>query len=328
MGRERSDGTKREEGERIKRDRSRRQDRQLVQKKKRKALIFSDILLICAVLVFCYAGYRLVRIYLDYQTGRNEYKALEELAAPEAEQPVTEGFADSMEENLVHEADSTNLNLDAFSSGLRFEKMVNPIDFEELLEINQDVVGWLKVDAIDQINYPIVQGEDNEYYLHRTVQQTDNFAGSIFMDYTNSANFGDRNTILYGHNMKDGSMFVQLKKFRENDALEKSRYFWIYTPDYIYKYEIFSVAEVGLYGIEYQVSFEKPEDFEVFLENAKVQSEVQTDTEVKLTDTVVTLSTCTGDASTRLIVVGKRVRTYEAVKQKSGFMAMNQPLQE
>ena len=181
------------------------------------------------------------------------------------------------------------------------------------------MIGWLEMEAVDTINYPIVQGEDNDYYLHRTFQRTDNFAGSIFMDYMNKSNFGQRNTIVYGHNMKNGSMFGSLKNYRDQEVYKKSPYFWIYTPTRIYKYEIFSCAEVDKFGQDYQITFRDKEDFQEFIYHAQDQSLYDTGVDVDYTDTVVTLSTCTGNEATRFIVQGKRVRTYQAVPKAGGY---------
>ncbi len=88
----------------------------------------------------------------------------------------------------------------------------NPIDFTQLLSVNSDIVGWLRIRALD-ISYPVVQGKDNDYYLHRTFEKTDNFAGCLFVNSYNMGDFTDQNTIIYGHNMKNGSMFGKLKNF-------------------------------------------------------------------------------------------------------------------
>ena len=82
--------------------------------------------------------------------------------------------------------------------------MKNPIDFESLDAVNSDIIGWIRIGALD-ISYPVAQSEDNDYYLHRTFEKKDNFAGCIFVDFHNSSQFTDPNTIVYGHNMKDGS---------------------------------------------------------------------------------------------------------------------------
>lgn len=278
--------------------------------------VISTLVLLIAIGIFCFAAWKLVTIYLDYKTGVDEYTALEEYADNEK---VTEGLEDSMDANDTMGDEWGDAELTEQNGGSRFESMENPIDFDSLQEINPDVIGWLEMEAVDTINYPIVQGEDNDYYLHRTFQRTDNFAGSIFMDYMNKSNFGQRNTIVYGHNMKNGSMFGSLKDYRDQEVYQKSPYFWIYTPTRIYKYEIFACAEVDKFGQDYQITFRDKEDFREFIYRAQDQALYDTGVDVDYTDTVVTLSTCTGNEATRFIVQGKRVRTYQAVPKAGGY---------
>lgn len=280
----------------------------------------STLVLIIAVGVLVYAGYKLVRIYMDYKVGTDEYAAIEDqIVRSDAAQESTEGFeADVMDENNTMGDNWGDTVLDEKTSGKVFEKMENPIDFASLEAINSDVIGWIEMEAID-ISYPVVQGTDNNYYLHRTIQKTDNFAGTIFMDFQNHKNFGDRNSILYGHNMKNGSMFGMLKKYREQETYDKSPYFWIYTKDFIYKYEIYSCAEVDQYSQDYQITFQDRASFEEFLNRTKNQSAIETGIDVEYGDTVITLSTCTGNDTTRFIVQGKRIRTYQAVEKLGGY---------
>lgn len=279
--------------------------------------VISTLIIIAALGVFCFAGYNLIKIYLDYKVGTDEYNELAEMAVDETR--TTEGFnADEMTDNNTMGDTWGDAVLDEAATGEKYEEMENPIDFDSLLAINTDVVGWIEMEAVD-ISYPIAQGGDNNYYLHRTIQKTDNFAGSIFLDFQNHRNFGDRNSVIYGHNMKNGSMFGILRKYREQETWDKSRYFWIYTPDYIYKYEIFSCAEVDKLSDDYRITFSDRADFEAFLERIKGQSLVQNDTAVEYGDTIVTLSTCTGNEATRFIVQGKRVRTYKAVPKAGGY---------
>ncbi|MDY3918300.1 MAG: class B sortase [Candidatus Limivivens sp.] len=188
--------------------------------------------------------------------------------------------------------------------------MTSPVDFDSLKEINEDIIGWLKVGALD-LSYPITQAEDNDYYLHRTFERVDNFAGCIFMDYQNHLNFLDDNTMIYGHNMKDGSMFGTLRKFLEEGVYDSDPYFWIYTPKRIYKYHIFNCTTVGTVSTTYTLNFGTRQAFQDYLDVAVEQAEVETD-EMTLDsgDKIATLSTCTGDTSTRFVVQGKLERIY------------------
>lgn len=261
------------------------------QKKKKKSDVLLTIALIVAIAVFCYAAFNLYHIYTEYKKGTDEYNQIEEMA-------VTERDADSAE------VAGPNVQL----------KPPIEVDFDKLKSVNEDVVGWIYVDALPDISYPIVKGKDNQTYLHQTYEKNYNFAGTIFVDYENSGDFSDCNTLVYGHNMKNGSMFGHLKKFREDDKLYKQdKYFWILTPERNYRYEIISAYTTGVNSDTYTLFKGPGEEFEKYLETIKGYSEIQTDdTDLTIKDRIVTLSTCTGNESTRFVVQGKRVDAEDA----------------
>ena len=261
------------------------------QKKKRKSDVLLTIALIVAIAVFCYAAFNLYHIYTEYKKGTDEYNQIEEMA-------VTERDADSAE---------------VAGPSAQIKPPIE-VDFDKLKSVNEDVVGWIYVDALPDISYPIVKGKDNQTYLHQTYEKNYNFAGTIFVDYENSGDFSDCNTLVYGHNMKNGSMFGHLKKFREDDKLYKQdKYFWILTPERNYRYEIISAYTTGVNSDTYTLFKGPGEEFEKYLETIKGYSEIQTDdTDLTIKDRIVTLSTCTGNESTRFVVQGKRVDAEDA----------------
>ena len=261
------------------------------QKKKKKSDVLLTIALIVAIAVFCYAAFNLYHIYTEYKKGTDEYNQIEEMA-------VTERDADSAE------VAGPNAQL----------KPPIEVDFDKLKSVNEDVVGWIYVDALPDISYPIVKGKDNQTYLHQTYEKNYNFAGTIFVDYENSGDFSDCNTLVYGHNMKNCSMFGHLKKFRENDKLYKQdKYFWILTPERNYRYEIITAYTTGVNSDTYTLFKGPGEEFEKYLETIKGYSEIKTDdTDLTIKDRIVTLSTCTGNESTRFVVQGNRVDAEDA----------------
>ena len=261
------------------------------QKKKKKSDVLLTIALIVAIAVFCYAAFNLYHIYTEYKKGTDEYNQIEEMA-------VTERDADSAE---------------VAGPSAQIKPPIE-VDFDKLKSVNEDVVGWIYVDALPDISYPIVKGKDNQTYLHQTYEKNYNFAGTIFVDYENSGDFSDCNTLVYGHNMKNGSMFGHLKKFREDDRLYKQdKYFWILTPELNYRYEIISAYTTGVNSDTYTLFKGPGEEFEKYLETIKGYSEIQTDdTDLTIKDRIVTLSTCTGNESTRFVVQGKRVDAEDA----------------
>lgn len=260
------------------------------QKKKKKSDVLLTIALVVAIAVFCYAAYNLYHIYTEYKKGTDEYNAIEQMA-------VTERDPDSEE---VAGPDAQ-------------PKAPIEVDFDKLRSINEDVIGWIYVDALPDISYPIVQGKDNQTYLHQTYEKTYNFAGTIFVDYENGRDFNDCNTLVYGHNMKNGSMFGHLKKLSEDQTLyDKDKYFWILTPGKNYRYEIISAYTTGVNSDTYTLFKGPGEEFEEYLKKIKSYSDIKTDdTELTIKDKIVTLSTCTGNESTRFVVQGKRVNTEE-----------------
>lgn len=261
------------------------------QKKKKKSDVLLTIALIAAIAVFCYAAFNLYHIYTEYKKGTDEYNQIEAMA-------VTGRDADSTE---------------VAGPSAQIKPPIE-VDFDKLKSVNEDVVGWIYVDALPDISYPIVKGKDNQTYLHQTYEKNYNFAGTIFVDYENSGDFSDCNTLVYGHNMKNGSMFGHLKKFREDDKLYKQdKYFWILTPERNYRYEIITAYTTSVNSDTYTLFKGPGEEFEKYLETIKGYSEIKTDdTDLTIKDRIVTLSTCTGNESTRFVVQGKRVDAENA----------------
>lgn len=259
--------------------------RQNSKKPKKKGDIVLTLALIVAVAVFCFAAYNLFHIYTEYKKGTDEYNHIEQMAVTERDPESTEEASDT-EQGLQPPFD---------------------VDFAALQGVNPDVVGWIYIEALDGISYPVVQGEDNEEYLHTTYENNYNFAGTIFIDYENSRDFSDCNTLVYGHNMKNGSMFGRLKKFSEDQTTyEKSKYFWIFTPEKDYRYEIISAYTTGVNSDTYTLFKGPGDEFQEYLDTIKGYSEIETDdTELTIKDRIVTLSTCTGNDATRYVVQGR-----------------------
>lgn len=269
------------------------------------------IVMLAALAVFLYSGYTLYGFYKEYKKSSDEYDNLENSYAVDQEQESEN--IDNLEDDDALQSISGQEVRTVLEDGEEktLPVLKNPIDFTQLLSVNSDIVGWLRIRALD-ISYPVVQGKDNDYYLHRTFEKTDNFAGCLFVNSYNMGDFTDQNTIIYGHNMKNGSMFGKLKNFNDPEVFKKSRYFWIFTPDFIYQYRIFSASVVDKTGLTYQISF-TDDEFDQFISRAYSNSVVDSqDVTVTKEDRIVTLSTCTGDDSTRFVVMGKLAQIYAA----------------
>lgn len=176
------------------------------------------------------------------------------------------------------------------------------IDFEDLWETNEDVVAWIYIPGTE-VDYPILRSEtDDSYYLHHTVDGKEGLPGSIYMEKYNSENFVDYNTILYGHNMKNGTMFGSLKQYTAEEFMDENCYIYIYRPDYTFKYQIFAALDVNDDYLWGNYDFTNQEDYQEFLdyvyENESSDSVIKDAPEVTKDDYILTLSTCRSGQST------------------------------
>lgn len=251
-----------------------------------------SIILILALGVFLFSAVKLVQIFLEYKEGTDEYNRVREYvtAIPEEEEQEEENNTEGEE--------------------VQEEKPQAPqVDWEGLLAKNKNVIGWIQIEGTE-ISYPIMKGTDNSYYLKHTFEGNYNIAGSIFVDYMNSSDFEDCNTLIYGHNMKNGSMFGMLRKHFKDEASVPGKYIWVCTPQQNYRYEIFSSHVVDAAGEVYTLFPEAGEPFAEYLEHMVQQSMVDYKVPVTKDDKIITLSTCTGNDATRFVVQAKREGAY------------------
>ncbi len=178
------------------------------------------------------------------------------------------------------------------------------IDFRVARELNGDIVGWIVGGEI--IDYPIVRGTDNDYYLTHLVNHERNKVGSIFMDYRNQGDFFDRATVVYGHNMKDGSMFASLMRYKSQDYFDQFPTMRLYTPkgDYIIKLFAGKVVD-GNEDLACYVSAGTG-DFYDQLDALRKVSTFHSNTVVEADDRILILCTCSHEtANARFAVFGK-----------------------
>lgn len=178
---------------------------------------------------------------------------------------------------------------------------------DNLFEKNIDYRGWIKIDNTN-INYPILQGQDNEEYLYKDINNEYIVSGSIFMNYLNNG-FDDQNTVLFGHNMKNGTMFANLKKYKEEDFFYNNNDIEIDLSNGEYlKYKVFSVYITDINDNYTKTSFEDKDEYKEFLERIKNKSIYKSDISVNENDKIITLSTCSYEFDdARLVVTGKLI---------------------
>lgn len=177
------------------------------------------------------------------------------------------------------------------------------IDFEKLSNTNSDVVAWLRVNNTN-IEYPVVQAKNNEYYLYHSFNKTENGAGWIFADYRNKLDKTDKNIVIYGHNRKDKSMFGTLNKVLEKEWYEneENRKIVLITPEEKCNYEIFSVYKVPNEDYYISTNFRDETEFKSFINNIKSRSVYNFKTEVDENSQILTLSTCGTTSKYRVAV--------------------------
>ena len=181
------------------------------------------------------------------------------------------------------------------------------LNLEALRQINPDVVGWILIPGTE-VNYPLMQGQDNDYYLNRTWDEQENDVGSIFLEHLNRPDFTDFNTIVYGHNMIDGSMFASLRKYRQQSHWEEHPYVYIRSDLGVYRYEIFSSYLADVESNTYGIGFSGEESKGRFLDWIIGLSDITTDVRPEPTDRILTLSTCSGRGHTTRWVVHARLK--------------------
>ena len=184
------------------------------------------------------------------------------------------------------------------------------IDFEALYAINSDVNSWLYIPGTP-VSYPIMYGNDNHKYLTTTFDKKSNILGSIFMDYRNNPEFQDFNTIIYGHNTKNDSMFGSLKKYKDQAYADEHPYVHIITENEVRLYEIFSVYETPATSNTYTIWFGSGYSYVNYLAEMASKSVVAIGSPPEDIEYIITLSTCTGGAKVmRLVLQAKPLKIY------------------
>ena len=232
---------------------------------KNKKLAY-DIIIVCLLVVIGFSGYKIYTIVSGYMASRNTYEDIREDVAKE-------GFT-------------------------------GDINWDKLRKTNEDVVGWIYLED-SNIDYPIVKSHDNKEYLNTLFDKTYGVSGSIFVDCNTKKPFEQFSTVVYGHHMKDGSMFNNLKRFKDRDYADSHSRFELITPDEKYHLEV--SAFLNIPADSYIYTSNVPEDErEEFLTAINNLAEYKTDVKLKENDKIVVLSTCAYEyEGARYVIIGK-----------------------
>ena len=180
------------------------------------------------------------------------------------------------------------------------------IDFDALKSINPDVIGWIYSEGT-VIDYPVVQGSDNDYYLHHLFDGTSNSSGTVFLDYTKNKDFTSKNSILYAHNMKNGSMFASLMGYKDQEYYDSHQTIDLYTPDKNYEIEVVYGFVIDAYKWD-DNGFASDDNVEDLLLHAKSNTTFDSGKTISSDDKIITLSTCSYEIEEgRYVLIGKLV---------------------
>ena len=233
------------------------------------------------------SGYKIYEYYHEYRVGEDIYKAI----------------SDSVQINEEDSSDNKTISVEDDSTDGDDMIKRQIICFDKLKEINSDAVGWIRIED-SEIDYPVLQCNDNKTYLTQTITGEYNKSGSIFVDCMVETPFENSNTVIYGHNMKDNNMFGSLKKYRNEEWFITHPIILIQTESDLLEYEIFSVHIVDENEEAYQLDFESQSvEFYNWLLKMKNDSLYDTFVTPEYSDVIITLSTCTNASNSERLVV-------------------------
>lgn len=233
-------------------------NRQRKNKQGRSGKVFLNILIIVLLVVMAVSGIQLGRAWYRYHTGTKAYEQIQKTAGTDGR---SAGKSDSR-------------------------------DWAVLQKKYKDIKAWLKQDGT-VINYPVAQADDNQYYLYRLISGKWNVKGSLFIDFRNKHPFQDFLTVIYGHRMKDHSMFWHIADYRKASYYSRHPDMMLYTPDGNYKLKIFAAATIPASSPRYQFNFKTKRDKQEYLNWIQKKTVLHTNVKVSAEDHIVMLSTCT-----------------------------------
>ena len=195
------------------------------------------------------------------------------------------------------------------SEYIKNEEVNVHIDFDSLSKVNPDVVGYLKVNNT-KIDYVVVKGKDNDYYLNHNFNKKRNVSGWVFADYTVNFDGNDKNIVIYGHNMRNGTMFGTLKNILDKNWYlnEENRKILFVTKEDTFYYEVFSVYSIKSEDYYISTDFKNEESFGKFINTLKKRSKYDFKVDVSEKDEILTLSTCTGNGKNRVVLHARRMK--------------------
>ena len=242
------------------------------------------IFYILIVLLFLSAGGFGIYFIIDSRRHETFSKEYDEYAS----EYVKSNFSD---DNLYRAPD-----VSAMPDNLSPFKPPVCIDFSDLLRKSSSVIGWIYCDDT-QINYPVVIGSDNTFYLSHGITGDYNGYGAIFADCGNDGTFSEPNTIPYGHHMTDGSMFADVAKYKKQEYYNEHPVLWLFTPESTYMIDVYSCYVTGADSDAYKIKFNDFDEYAAWLKKTMDSSLIKSEVSPDITSRILTLSTCSYEFS-------------------------------
>lgn len=270
---------------------------------KRHIRKFISIILIVLAALCAVVG---IRGYIKEQNAGSTYAELQRIASDGTGSEDTASASVSVSESVTAATDSISSSA---SDPVESKSASGSINFAELQKAAPDAYAWIRIPDTE-INYPICQSEtDNSYYLSHTAQKEDRFEGAVFTENYNSRDFTDPVTVIYGHNMKNESMFADLHKFSDKDFFDKHPEFTIETENGVLNCRVFAAYSANNRHLLKSYDFSDRDVYASYLKSIfqikDMSANIDDSVEVTPDDRIVVLSTCTGDHSTRFLVQAK-----------------------
>lgn len=240
--------------------------------KKYKKAILNLILYIILLSILIYSG---IKIFKWYKDKTNNNKIVEQIKS-----------------TVIVEGKNEGENKEEYT-----------VNFNKLKEQNNETIAWLKVNNTN-VEYPVVKGTNNSFYLNHSFDKSNNSAGWIFADYRNKFDNTDKNIIIYGHNMRDSSMFGSMKNILNSDWYEneKNTDITLYTENEKCIYKVFSIYKIENEDYYIKTEFKNDNEFEKFIKTLKKRSIKDFSVDVSKDDDILTLSTCANNNKYRIVL--------------------------
>lgn len=259
------------------------------------------ILTVLLALVFAVSVGTLIKQQVDYKRGEADYAEASHLATPP--QPDEENQPEEIpQEDISTPTAPRKVYTDPYAAALA------ETDLDSLQAVNSDVVGWISIPNTE-LSYPLLQGEDNDYYLTHTWQNEENSVGAIALEHRVSPDLSDFNTIVYGHRMRNGSMFGSLRNYNDINYWKQAPSVYVLIDSgEVYHYDIFAAYQADISLPVYLPGISEQSDKEDILQYALTHSVIDTGIIPTAEDQILSLITCTGEGySARWIVQAVRV---------------------